>query len=200
MSWLAADFDGHRRCSMRSLTSRPREQSRHRSLSKCLRSGAGAHAWLFFSSAVPAVTARQIGTSLLREAIALRGRMNLSSYDRLFPSQDVLQTGGPGNLIAAPLSGRARRRGATMFLDLATLEPYDDQWAYLSTLGRLSRREADRFARRLGQVMWAPMSTDFGLRPPTKIAVRGPAHGSRATGRDDHRRDGPSSRRRCWRR
>ena len=77
------------------------------------RSGTGAHAWLFFAAPVPAVAARQVGTGLLREAVALRGRMDLSSYDRLFPSQDVLATGGLGNLIAAPLQGRCRRRGAT---------------------------------------------------------------------------------------
>jgi hypothetical protein len=62
--------------------------------------------------------------------------MDLSSYDRLFPSQDVLQVGGLGNLIAAPLQGQARRRGATVFLDLATLEPYEDQWAYLCSVAR----------------------------------------------------------------
>ena len=28
-----------------------------------------------------------------------------------------------------------------MFLDLATLEPHEDQWAYLSTLGRMTPRE-----------------------------------------------------------
>ena len=39
---------------------------------------------------VPAATARALGSGLLREAIALRGRMNLTAYDRLFPSQDVL--------------------------------------------------------------------------------------------------------------
>jgi len=93
------------------------------------RSGTGAHAWLFFAAPVSAATARQVGTGLLREAIALRGRMDLSSYDRLFPSQDVLQTGGLGNLIAAPPQGRCRRRGATVFLDLAALEPHEDQWA-----------------------------------------------------------------------
>ena len=32
----------------------------------------------------------KVGTGLLREAIALRWRMDLSSHDRLFPSQDVL--------------------------------------------------------------------------------------------------------------
>ena len=114
------------------------------------RSGQGAHAWLFFTGPVPAATARQVGTGLLREAIALRGRMDLSSYDRLFPSQDVLPTGGVGNLIAAPLQGRCRRRGATVFLATSTLEPHADQWAYLSSLGRLSPREVSRLAPGVG--------------------------------------------------
>jgi hypothetical protein len=69
---------------------------------------------------------------------ALRGQMSLTSYDRLFPSQDTLPAGGVGNLIAAPLYGKARRDGATVFLDPATMEPHEDQWAYLSTLGRMS--------------------------------------------------------------
>ena len=58
------------------------------------RSGIGAHAWKIFTSPVPAETARRLGTGLLREAMALRGRMNLASYDRLFPSQDLLPAGG----------------------------------------------------------------------------------------------------------
>src|SRR3954453_22024466 len=70
------------------------------------RSGIGAHVWVFFSGPVPATTARTLGSGLLREAIALRGRMDLSSYDRLFPSQDALPApGSVGNLIAAPLEG-----------------------------------------------------------------------------------------------
>ena len=52
--------------------------------------------------------ARRLGTGLLREAMALRGRMTLASYDRLFPSQDLLPAGGVGNLIAAPLFKPAR--------------------------------------------------------------------------------------------
>jgi hypothetical protein len=58
------------------------------------RSGLGAHVWLFFTAPVPAALARQVGAGVLREAIALRGRMELSSYDRLFPSQDVLPAQG----------------------------------------------------------------------------------------------------------
>ena len=94
----------------------------------------------------------------MREAIALRGRMDLSSYDRLFPAKDVLATGGLGNLIAAPLQGRCRRRGATVFLDLATLERHEDQWAYLSSLTRLSPHEVAQLAK------WAaPRFPDSGI-------------------------------------
>jgi hypothetical protein len=33
------------------------------------------------------------------------------------------------------------------FLNLSTMEPYDDQWAFLSTLGRMSPREVNRKLR-----------------------------------------------------
>jgi hypothetical protein len=58
-----------------------------------------------------AETARRLGTALLREAMALRGHRDLASYDRLFPAQDVLPSGGVGNLIAAPMHGKARGAG-----------------------------------------------------------------------------------------
>jgi superfamily II DNA or RNA helicase len=111
-------------------------------------SGRGAHVWVFFTGAVPAAVARSVGTALVHEAMVLRGSMDLRSYDRLFPNQDVLPEGGFGNLIAAPLQGRRRRDGLTAFLDLATLEPYEDQWVFLSTLDRLSPGDAERVARR----------------------------------------------------
>ena len=167
--WLAADFDGTAAMLDALAYVKAARAADVPVALEVSRSGAGAHAWLFFTSPVPALTARQIGTGLLREAIALRGRMTLSSYDRLFPAQDVLQTGGPGNLIAAPLSGKARRRGTTVFLDLATLEPHEDQWAYLSTLGRVSPRDADRLGRRLGQVQVG--SGVDRLRPTTSTKI-----------------------------
>jgi superfamily II DNA or RNA helicase len=110
-------------------------------------SGRGAHVWIFFAGAVPAAVARAVGTVFLHEAMVLRGSMDLRSYDRLFPNQDVLPEGGFGNLIAAPLHGRWRKDGLTTFLDLGTLEPYEDQWAFLSTLDRLSPGDAERVAR-----------------------------------------------------
>jgi len=111
----------------------------------------GAHAWVFFTAPVPAETARRLGTALLREAMAVRGRMDLASYDRLFPSQDVLPSGGVGNLIAAPLHGKARQDGATVFLDWQRLER--TMTVGLPVLARrMSPAEVNRVARRAGGV------------------------------------------------
>jgi superfamily II DNA or RNA helicase len=178
--WLAADFDGSAAMlDALSYLKAARAVGAPVAL-EVSRSGQGAHAWLFFTGPVPAATARAVGTGLLREAIALRGRMDLSSYDRLFPSQDVLPTGGVGNLIAAPLQGRCRRRGATVFLDTSTLEPHYDQWAYLSSLGRLAPREVSRLAQRLGSVsvgvavkrLGQPTSTRTVPQAPPIVRVR----------------------------
>jgi len=179
--WLAADFDGPAAMlDALSYLKAARAVGAPAAL-EVSRSGTGAHAWLFFTDPVPAATARRLGTGLLREAIALRGRMNLTSYDRLFPSQDVLPASGSiGNLIAAPLQGRCRRDGATVFLDLGTLEPHEDQWAYLSTLDRLSPREATRLAHRVGTPavglsvdrLAAPTSTRTRPQPPPLVHAR----------------------------
>ena len=112
-------------------------------------SGRGAHVWIFFAHAISASVARKVATSLLSEAFRLRGSMHLSSYDRLFPSQDVHTGRGVGNLIAAPMNGKRRQHGTTVFLDPATLEPYEDQWAYLSSIARLSTKDVTALARQL---------------------------------------------------
>ena len=54
------------------------------------RSGNGAHVWIFLDGALPAATARSLGTSLLREAMTTRAELDLASYDRFFPSQDFM--------------------------------------------------------------------------------------------------------------
>src|SRR6266581_8796903 len=150
--WLAADFDGPS-----AMLDALNYIKAARALSvptglEISRSGTGAHTWIFFTAPVPSEMARRLGTGLLREAMTLRGQMSLASYDRLFPSQDGLPSGGVGNLIAAPLYGKARKSGATVFLDLDSLEPHEDQWAYLSTLGRMTAREVTRATDRAGQL------------------------------------------------
>lgn len=125
--WLAADFDGPFAMLDALAYLKAARAAAVPAVLEVSRSGEGAHAWVFFAEQVPAGSARQLGFGLLREAMGIRGRMSLASYDRFFPSQDVLPAAGFGNLIAAPLQGRCRARGATVFLDLATMEPHVDQ-------------------------------------------------------------------------
>ena len=108
------------------------------------RSGAGGHVWVFFTAPVAASSARRLGALLLREAMARRGELDLMSYDRLFPNQDFLPRKGFGNLIALPLQGRCRAAGTSVFLNPETMEPWPDQWAFLSSIGRLAPERLER--------------------------------------------------------
>ena len=106
------------------------------------RSGNGGHIWIFFSEPLPAVLARKMGTFLLTQTLERRPEIGLDSYDRFFPSQDTLPRGGFGNLIALPLQKKPRENGKSLFLD-ENLVAYQDQWAFLSSIRRMSRREVE---------------------------------------------------------
>lgn len=67
-------------------------------LTEVSRSGAGAHVWIFFADLVPAATARAVGMRLLRVAMARQPTMDFQSYDRFFPSQDILPERSLGGL------------------------------------------------------------------------------------------------------
>lgn len=110
------------------------------------RSGNGGHVWFFFGEAIPATLARKLGSYLLTETMDRRPGIGLESYDRLFPNQDTLPRGGLGNLIALPLQKRARERGNSVFLD-SDLRPMPDQWAYLASLQKIPRSQAEALVR-----------------------------------------------------
>ncbi len=110
------------------------------------RSGNGAHVWLFFSEAIPACLARKLGSLLLTETMERRPDIGLGSYDRLFPNQDTLPRGGFGNLIGLPLQRRARDAGNSVFVD-ERLVPHEDQWAFLASVGRIARSQAEALAK-----------------------------------------------------
>jgi hypothetical protein len=110
------------------------------------RSGNGAHVWFFFAEAVSASVARKLGSHILTETMERRPDLGLGSYDRLFPNQDTLPKGGFGNLIALPLQKSARERGNSVFLD-EQFNPHPDQWAFLSSMQRISRARVESLAR-----------------------------------------------------
>ncbi len=106
------------------------------------RSGSGGHVWIFFQSPVAAATARKLGCAVLTMAMERRRKLGLDSYDRLFPNQDTLPSGGFGNLIALPLQYYPRSKGNSIFLN-ADFEPYQDQWAFLAELDRMRPEDVD---------------------------------------------------------
>jgi len=112
------------------------------------RSGNGGHVWIFFTSPVQAALARKLATAILTRTMERRYALGLDSYDRLFPSQDTMPKGGFGNLIALPLQHGPRESGNSVFVD-DRLSPYDDQWAFLSTIKRLTPNEAQALLRKL---------------------------------------------------
>jgi hypothetical protein len=97
------------------------------------RSGKGAHAWIFFTGAVSARDARQLGAAIISHTCARTRQLALSSYDRFFPNQDTLPKGGFGNLIALPLQKKPRKLGRSVFVDDQFI-PWPDQWAFIASL------------------------------------------------------------------
>jgi TOTE conflict system, Archaeo-Eukaryotic Primase domain/Type III restriction enzyme, res subunit len=139
-------------------------------------SGDGGHVWIFFTAPVLASVARQMGFGLLRETMLLRAELDLASYDRFFPSQDVLPKGSFGNLIALPLQGTSLQTGNTLFCDPATLRPWPDQWLFLGHVRRMPPRQVEALAESLTPVRVGPQ-----LVEPGTVAVAPP--GERQTPR-----------------
>jgi superfamily II DNA or RNA helicase len=111
------------------------------------RSGNGAHVWFFFSAPVAAATARKMGCHLITETMARRHELSMSSYDRLFPSQDTMPRGGFGNLIALPLQREPRQKGNSVFVDDDFVPfPDEQQWTHLASVARIEPATVERIA------------------------------------------------------
>jgi len=150
------------------------------------RSGKGGHVWIFFERPIPAISTRKLGALLLTRTMERRHQLGLDSYDRLFPNQDIMPKGGFGNLIALPLQKGPRSEHHTEFLDV-NLQPYPDQWAYLSSLRRMTQAETERLiveAQKQGDLIGVRLSVadedqpDPWTLPPSRRQVERPIEGS----------------------
>ncbi len=150
------------------------------------RSGNGGHVWIFFSEPIPATLARKLGSFIITQTMERRPEIGLDSYDRFFPSQDTIPKGGFGNLIALPLQKRPREKSNSVFLD-ENLIPYDDQWAFLSSIRGMNFNEVEAIINKsaqLGGIIGVKMvATDEGndkpwLEPPSRqkkeVPIKGP--------------------------
>ena len=135
------------------------------------RSGNGAHAWIFFENEISAVSARRLGTIILTHAMKKRGELSFRSYDRLFPNQDTMPSGGFGNLIALPLQGSARKNGNSVFVD-ENFNPYSDQWAYLDSICLMPTKQVETIIDKYGkQNELGDLLSDFEEKPWEKKKV-----------------------------
>jgi hypothetical protein len=100
--------------------------------------------------------------------------IGFDSYDRFFPSQDTMPAGGFGNLIALPLQRGPRETGNSVFVD-SNLHPHEDQWAYLSTVERMTRdRVMSAVEVAAGHLLGVrlPATDDNGDEPWTALPSR----------------------------
>ncbi|MBU4010770.1 MAG: DEAD/DEAH box helicase family protein [Proteobacteria bacterium] len=111
-------------------------------------SGNGGHVWLFFENRLSAAMARKFGTSLLTYSMSKRYEIRFKSYDRLFPNQDTMPKGGFGNLIALPFQKVARGNNNSEFVN-ERFESYSDQWAFLSSIQKISENTIENLISKL---------------------------------------------------
>jgi len=151
-SWfIAADFDEEKWVDdCHKLLAICQEKSINAYLERS-RSGKGGHVWIFFDQPYPAIKSRKIMLSLLTEIGVISTFDKNSSFDRLFPNQDMLSGKGLGNLIALPFHKPAMENGNSCFIVPETLEPYPDQWQFLATIQKTSTTVLDKYYTSLGK-------------------------------------------------
>lgn len=108
------------------------------------RSGNGGHVWIFFSELYPCHKSRRIGLEAARKVLKLSAFDKEASFDRLFPNQDSISKDGFGNLIALPFQGTSAKDGNTVFIDLSTGAPFEDQFSVISDIKRHSVEDLDK--------------------------------------------------------
>lgn len=142
------------------------------------RSGNGAHIWIFFDKPILASHARKMGAALLTETMDSCPEIGFESYDRFFPNQDTLPSGGFGNLIALPLQRFPRDQGNSLFLD-NNFNPYQDQWMFLQSVPKMSGDAVNRIvedAAYNGKIVGVRMPTEedeekpWDMNPSRKVA------------------------------
>jgi hypothetical protein len=146
------------------------------------RSGNGAHAWIFFTTAMPARDARRLGTAMISHTCNRTRQLSLTSYDRLFPNQDTMPKGGFGNLIALPLQKNPREAGHSVFVD-DDLSVYPYQWAFLDSIESMAPQDIESVILRATGPMHPldvtfideeDLATPWKRKAPDKTTLPGP--------------------------
>ncbi|MBU1720792.1 MAG: DEAD/DEAH box helicase [Bacteroidetes bacterium] len=127
------------------------------------RSGKGGHVWIFFEKPYLAAKSRKIVVSILQQAGLLFLLDRTSSFDRLFPNQDMHQGKGFGNLIAMPFNKTATDQGNCCFVDPETLLPFPDQFGFLGGIKKIPHSALD--------LILAELNTEENNKPPANKPI-----------------------------
>ena len=111
------------------------------------KSGNGIHIWFFFENLVRASDARKLGDILVTKAMDITDGIDMGSYDRMFPNQDFVASDALGNLVALPLHFGSRSENKTVFIDIDTMQPFNDQWEILKEAKKLSQYQLNIIIR-----------------------------------------------------
>lgn len=132
------------------------------------RSGKGGHVWIFFEEPYAAFKSRRIVLALLEKSGSVSIFDKNSSFDRLFPNQDILSGKGLGNLIALPLNKLSLDQGNSCFIDPNSLLSYEEQWSFLNEVKRVSISDLNKLYEKLNlpntisEGLFQPISTNHG--------------------------------------
>lgn len=135
------------------------------------RSGQGGHVWIFFENPYPAFRSRKIMIHLLQLSGGFSIFDKSSSFDRLFPNQDVLSGKGYGNLIALPFNKTAMDQGNCCFIDPQTLEPYPDPFSFLLQVQKISTAHLDGLFEKVNHELKSGISFD-DAETPSGLIIR----------------------------
>ena len=91
---------------------------------------------------VYAKKARLLGDYILLNAMSANKSISFKSYDRFFPSQDMVDKNGYGNCIALPLQGCCVKNKTSVFVD-DNFQMISKQIEYLSNVSKVSDIELD---------------------------------------------------------
>lgn len=122
------------------------------------RSGNGGHVWIFFDKPYPAIRSRKVFISILEQSGIFSMFDKSSSFDRLFPNQDILSGKGLGNLIALPFFKPAMENKNSCFINPETFEIYSNQYQFLNEIERVSIEILDNLFQENSTTLNLPIS------------------------------------------
>ncbi len=138
-SFLAIDFDKNNWREEVSILRDTAEQHGFEGHIEISRSGNGAHLWFFFEEEIACQQARNVGKRLLELAMQESKDIRFSSFDRMFPNQDILPKEDLAILSHCPYKG-SFQEGKNRFVD-KHFQPFSEQWTYLQQVQKIGQKK-----------------------------------------------------------